>query len=125
MTNEETKEMCLSLLSADEENDSDSETTYQSSRLMIGNILFPDTLTLSNDGISFREGSLFGSKAKRINYREVAFVRIKRGNLFSDVCIELIRKQPIFLDGLWDDESKEIKEIIRSFQKKRDFDDEP
>jgi hypothetical protein len=111
-------------VSADEENDSGSESTYQSSRLMIGNNFFPDTLTLSSEGISFREGSLFDSKAKRINYREVAFVRVKRGLLFSDVLIELVRKPPILLDGLFYDEAKEIKETIRSFQRKRYFDDD-
>jgi hypothetical protein len=81
---------------------------------MIGNNFFPDTLTLSSDGISFREGSLFGSKAKRINYREVALVRVKRGILFSDVRIELVRKPPILLDGLFYDEAKEIKDTISS-----------
>jgi hypothetical protein len=101
-------------VSADEEDDGESEKTYQSNRLMIGNILFPDTLTLSSEGISFREGSLLGSKAKRINYREVAFVRVKRGILFSDVRIELVRKQPILLDGLFYDEAKEIKDTISS-----------
>ena len=101
-------------VSADEEDDSESEKKYQSNRLMIGNILFPDTLTLSSEGISFREGSLLGSKAKRINYREVAFVRVKRGILFSDVRIELVRKPPILLDGLFYDEAKEIKDTISS-----------
>ena len=111
-------------ISADEEADGDSATRYQSSRLMIGNNFFPDTLTLSSDGISFREGSLFGSKAKRINYREVALVRVKRGILFSDVRIELVRKPPILLDGLLYDEAKEIKDTIRSSQRKKDFDDD-
>ena len=111
-------------ISADEEDNSDSETRYQSSRLMIGNNFFPDTLILSSDGISFREGSLLGSKAKRINYREVAFVRVNKGILFSDVRIELVRKPPILLDGLLYDEAKEIKDTIRSSQRKRDFDDD-
>ena len=111
-------------ISADEEDDSDSATRYQSSRLMIGNNFFPDTLTLSSDGISFQEGSLLGSKAKRINYREVAFVRVNKGILFSDVRIELVRKSPILLDGLLYDEAKEIKDTIRSSQRKRDFDDD-
>ena len=101
-------------VSADEEDDSESEKKYQSNRLMIGNIFFPDTLTLSSEGISFREGSLLGSKAKRINYREVALVRVKRGILFSDVRIELVRKPPILLDGLFYDEAKEIKDTISS-----------
>jgi hypothetical protein len=91
---------------------------------MIGNNFFPDTLTLSSDGISFQEGSLLDSKAKHINYREVAFVRVKRGILFSDVHIELVRKSPILLDGLLYDEAKEIKDTIRSFQRKRNFDDD-
>ena len=111
-------------VSAYKEDDRDSKTTYQSCRLMIGNNLFPDTLTLSSDGISFQEGSLFGSKAKRINYREVTSVRDKKGLLFYDVRIESKRNQPIVLDGLWEDEAAEIKKTIHFLQKKAELDDE-
>jgi hypothetical protein len=110
--------------SAYENNDSDSKQTYQSSRLMIGNFFFPDTLTLSNDGISFQEGSLFGSKARRICYREVKSVRDRKGLLFYDVRIESKRNQPIVLDGLWEDEAAEIKTTIHFLQKKAELDDE-
>lgn len=109
---------------ADEDN-SDLDTTYQSSRLTMGNFFFPDTLNLSSDGISFQKGSLFDSKEKHINYRSVGSVGVKKGVFFSDVCIKSARNQPILFSGLWNDEAMEIKKTIRSFQGKRDFDDEP
>jgi hypothetical protein len=110
--------------SAYEKNNSDDEQTYHSCRLMIGNNLFPDTLTLSHDCISFQEGSLFSSKERRVNYREVTSVRVKKGILFYDVRIESRRNQPILLDGLWEDEAAEIKNTIHFLQKKGALDDE-
>ncbi|MBN1365929.1 MAG: hypothetical protein JW976_14065 [Syntrophaceae bacterium] len=99
----------------DERFSRDSEKTFQSSRLMLWNFFFPDKLVLSDKGLSFEEGSLFSSKARRINYREVESVRVNRGILFSDIRIAIAKKKPILLDGLWEDEAKEIKDIIRSF----------
>jgi len=97
----------------------DSEKTFQSSRLMLGNILFPDKLILSEKGISFQKGSLSDSKSKRINYNAVESVRIKKGILFSDVHINISRgSEPIILSGITEDEAAEIKDTIRLAQRK-------
>jgi hypothetical protein len=110
----------------DDEEDNDNERysreskkTFQSSRLMLGNILFPDKLILSEKGISFQKGSLSDSKSKRINYNAVESVRIKKGILFSDVHINISRgSEPIIVSGITEDEAAEIKDTIRLAQRK-------
>ena len=95
------------------------EKTFQSSRLMPLNFLFPDKLILTERGISFRKGSLTDSSSRRIKYRAVESVRIKKGIIFSDVHIKVARgDDPIILDGLTEDEAQEIKRVIRWAQTK-------
>ena len=94
------------------------EKTYKSSRWSSGNLFFPDSLTLSGDGMLFRKGALFGSREEHINYRAVASVCIKNGVFLADVSIETSGgSQPIFLNGLWKSGAKEIQDTIRASQK--------
>ncbi len=94
------------------------EKTYKSSRWSSGNLFFPDRLTLASDGMLFRKGALFGSNEEHIHYRAVASFRIKSGIFLADVSIETSGgSQPIFVNGLWKSEAKEIQDTIRSFQR--------
>jgi len=95
-----------------------AETTYRSSRWSAGNLFFPDRLTLANDGMLFRKGALFGSREEHINYRAVASFRITNGIFLSNICIETSGgTQPIFMNGLWKSEAREIQATVRAFQK--------
>jgi len=95
------------------------EKTYQSSRWSSGNLFFPDTLTLSSDGMLFRKGAMFGSSEEHINYRAVASFRIKNGIFLSKVSIETSGgSQPIFMNGIWKSEAKEIQDTIRASQRR-------
>jgi hypothetical protein len=94
------------------------EKKYQSSRWSSGNFFFPDTLTLASDGMLFRKGAMFGSSEEHINYRAVASFRIKNGIFLSNLCIETSGgSQPIFINGLWKSEAREIQDAIRAFQR--------
>src|SRR5579885_1625431 len=94
------------------------ETTYRSSRWSAGNLFFPDQLTLANDGMLFRKGALFGSREEHINYRAVASFRITNGIFLSNICIETSGgTQPIYMNGLWKSEAREIQATVRAFQK--------
>jgi hypothetical protein len=96
-----------------------AEKTFQSRRWSSGNLFFPDTLNLTSDGMLFRKGGMFGSSGEYINYRAVASVRIKNGIFLSEICIETSGgSQPIFVNGLWKAEAKEIQDTIRAFQKR-------
>jgi len=96
-----------------------AEKSYRSSRWSSGNLFFTDVLTLASDGMVFRKGALFGSSEEHINYRAVASFRINNGFFLSDVCIETSGgSQPIFVNGLWKSEAKEIQDTIRVFQKR-------
>src|SRR4051812_24546867 len=64
------------------------ERVYWASRWGGGSMFFPDSLSLTNDGIVYRKGRLFGSTEENINYRAVASVRIGSGLIFSKLCIE-------------------------------------
>ena len=95
------------------------EKCFQSSRWSSGNLFFPDKLTLAGDGMVFRKGAMFGSSVEHINYRAVASFRIKNGIFLSDLCIETSGgSQPIFVNGLWKSDAKEIQDTIRAFQSK-------
>ncbi|HTB79705.1 MAG TPA: SHOCT domain-containing protein [Opitutaceae bacterium] len=94
------------------------EKKYRSSRWSSGNFFFPDTLTLSSDGMLFRKGAMFGSSEEHINYRAVASFRVKNGIFLSNLCIETSGgSQPIFINGLWKSEAREIQDAIRAFQR--------
>ncbi|HCE44267.1 MAG TPA: hypothetical protein DET40_12025 [Lentisphaeria bacterium] len=95
------------------------EKTYQASRWSSGNMFFPDRLILSGDGMLFQKRALFGSSEEHINYRAVASISVQNGILLSDVSIETSGgSQPIFLNGLWKSEAREIQDTIRMFQRK-------
>ena len=95
-----------------------AEKCFQSSRWSSGNLFFPDRLTLATDGMLFRKGALFGSSEEHINYRSVASFRINNGVFLADISIETSGgSQPIFMNGLWKSEAKEIQDTIRAFQR--------
>ena len=96
-----------------------AERSFQSSRWSSGNLFFPDTLTLASDGMLFRKGAMFGSSEEHINYRAVASFRIKNGIFLSTVSIETSGgSQPIFVNGLWKSEAREIQDTIRAYQRR-------
>lgn len=90
---------------------------YRSSRWSSGNLFFPDTLTLARDGMLFRKGALFSSDEEHINYRAVASFKINNGIFLSNITIETSGgSQPIFMNGLWKSDSKEIQATVRAYQ---------
>ncbi len=94
------------------------EKSYRSSRWSSGNLFFPDTLTLANDGMVFRKGALVGSSEEHISYRAIASVRVRNGIFLSEICIETSGgSQPIFINGIWKSDAREIQDKIRLFQR--------
>ena len=94
-----------------------AEKRFKSSRWSSGNFFFPDSLTLASDGILFSKGAMFGSNEERIAYRALASVRVKHGMFLSDISLETSGgSQPIFMNGLWKSEAREIQETIRAHQ---------
>jgi hypothetical protein len=94
------------------------ERTYRSSRWSTGNLFFPDSLTLSSDGILFRKGKMFGSSEERISYKAIASVRVKNGLFLCSISVETSGgSQPIFINGLWKSDGRKIQEGIREFQR--------
>ena len=94
------------------------ERTYYSSRWSAGNLFFRDRLTLAGDGMHFRKGALFGSQEENINYRAVASLRVKNGIFLANLSIETSGgSQPIFLNGLWKSDAREIQATVQARQK--------
>jgi hypothetical protein len=94
-----------------------AERTFWSSRWSSGNLFFRDSVMLKSDGILFRKRSLFGSREEHINYRAVASFRVNNGFFLSNISVETSGgSQPIFVNGLWKNDAKEIQEIVRTFQ---------
>jgi hypothetical protein len=93
------------------------EKRYRSSRWSRSNHLFPDSLTLSNDGLIFRKGRLFGSTEEHINYRAVASLKVKNGIFLSTLNVETSGgSQPVYINGLWKSDAREIQETLRVYQ---------
>ena len=91
--------------------------TYRSSRWSRGNLFFRDSITLGGDGILFRKGRLLGSQEERINYRAVASLRVTHGLFLANVSVETSGgSQPIFINGLWKSDARQVQEAVRVFQ---------
>jgi hypothetical protein len=94
------------------------EKTFQSSRWSTGNLFFPDRLTMADDGMLFRKGALFGSSEEHISYQAVASFRVTNGIFLSNISIETSGgSQPIFMNGLWKSDAREIQDRLRAHQK--------
>jgi hypothetical protein len=94
------------------------EKCFQSSRWSASNFFFPDRLTLASDGMLFRKGSLFGSTAEHINYRSVASFKVTNGVFLASITIETSGgSQPIFMNGIWKSDAREIEATLRVFQR--------
>jgi Short C-terminal domain/Bacterial PH domain len=94
------------------------EKTYRSSRWSSGNLFFPDVLVLAGDGLLFRKRSLFGSREEHINYKAVASLRVKNGVFLANLSIETTGgSQPIFINGLWKSDAREVQDVIRACQR--------
>src|SRR5512140_2052163 len=94
------------------------ERTYHSSRWSAGNLFFRDRLTLAGDGMHFRKGALFGSQEENIKYRAVASLRVKNGIFLANLSIETSGgSQPIFINGLWKADAREIQATVQARQK--------
>lgn len=90
---------------------------YWSSRWSSGNLFFRDRLTLAADGLTFRKGAMFSSNEEHINYRAIASIRVKNGLFLSDVTVETSGgTQPVFINGLWKSDAKELQDFIRVYQ---------
>ena len=90
---------------------------YKSNRLTAGNSIFPDEVTVAEDGIYFVKRRMFGSDEEIITYQKIASVKVKSGILFADMTIETTGgSQPIFINGLAKGDAQEIKDAIRFYQ---------
>lgn len=90
---------------------------FKSSRWSSGNFLFPDRIELSTDGVLFVKRGMFRSNREYISYRSIASIRVKNGVFLSDINIETSGgSQPIFANGLWKSDAREIQNQIRSHQ---------
>ncbi len=96
------------------------DKTYWSSRWSKGNLFFRDSVTLSSDGISFRKGKMFGSQEERINYRAIASMRVTNGIFLANIYVETSGgSQPIFINGLWKSDARQIQDAVRVLQQQR------
>lgn len=94
--------------------------TFTSNRLTKGNALFPDEVSIAEDGIHFIKRQMLGSNEEVISYNQIASVKIKSGVLFADIWIETAGgSQPVYINGLSKSDAQEIKDAIRQRQVKK------
>jgi hypothetical protein len=88
---------------------------YWSSRWSSGNLFFRDSLVLAEEGIIFRKGAMFGSSEENINYKAIASLKVSHRLFLADVSVETTGgSQPIFINGLWKSDAKEVQTAIRA-----------
>ena len=96
------------------------EKTYFSSRWSSGNFFFRDRLRLAADGMHFRKGALFSSEEEHIAYRAVASLRVTNGLFLANLNVETSGgSQPIFINGLWKSDAREIQAQVQAVQANR------
>jgi hypothetical protein len=88
---------------------------YWSSRWSSGNLFFRDSLVLAEEGIIFRKGAMFGSSEENINYKAIASLKVSHRLFLADLSVETTGgSQPIFINGLWKSDAKEVQTAIRA-----------
>ena len=96
---------------------SERERVFHASRWSSGNFFFRDRVVAEGDGIVFRKGALFGSAEEHISYRSIASMKVDHGVFLSNITVETAGgSQPIFINGLWKSDAKELQDIIRNYQ---------
>lgn len=82
-------------------------------------MFFRDSITLASDGILFRKGRLFGSQEERISYRTIASLKVTHGLFLASISVETSGgSQPIFINGLWKSDARQIQDAVRVFQQR-------
>ncbi len=91
--------------------------TYKASRWTQGNLIFPDTISVEQDGVHYSKRRLLGSNEEVINYSHIASVRVKNGIFFSSLSIETSGgSQPVTMNGLTRGNAKALKELVQQEQ---------
>ena len=93
------------------------ERTYFSSRWSKGNLFFRDRLRVAADGLHFRKGALFSSEEEHIAYRAVASLRVTNRLFLANLNVETSGgSQPIFINGVWKSDAREIQAAMQAMQ---------
>jgi hypothetical protein len=92
-------------------------TVYRSSRLTSGNRIFPSSITIDGDQITYRKNRWFGSTEEAINCSHVASLRSTHGMIWSKMTIETSGgSQPIVITGLSRNAAEAIEAVVRKAQ---------
>lgn len=91
--------------------------TFWSSRWSKGNLFFRDRLTVGGDGLTFRKGAMFGSNEEHIAFHAIASLKVENGIFLANLTVETSGgSQPIFINGLWKSDARELQAIVRGYQ---------
>lgn len=89
--------------------------TYKASRLSGGNKLLPDSISLDNSCITFKNPALLGGEEKTIFYQGISSVDIKCPFVgFSCIYITTIDGEVIIAKGFTRKEVYQMKDFIQS-----------
>lgn len=92
-------------------------TVYKASRLTSGNRIFPASITVDGNQLTYRKSRWFGSTEEAINSSHVASLRSYHGMIWSKMTIETSGgSQPIVINGLSRRAAEEIEAAVRKAQ---------
>jgi hypothetical protein len=92
-------------------------TVYRASRLTSGNRIFPATITVDGNQITYRKGRWFGSTEEAISCSHVASLRSFHGMIWTRMVIETSGgSQPIVINGLSRHAAEQIEDVVRKAQ---------
>ena len=86
---------------------------YAASRLTEGNKIFPNKITLDDNGVTFKVPAFFSGEETTIPYSRVSSVNVITPFVgYSDIIIETTGEGKIQVHGFTKDEVDEMKQII-------------
>jgi|GEM_PF-598001 hypothetical protein len=89
-------------------------SVYEASRLAGGNALFPATITLGKDEVTFKVPGLFDGKEKSLPYRQITSIEINGGALsLCEIVIRTTRSGRIVAPGFSHIKAKEIQAALK------------
>lgn len=91
--------------------------TFTASRWTQGNRLFPTQIAVSSEHVIRVKRRLFGSDEESIALSKVASVKINKGLIWADICIESTGgTDPIQSHGHSKEDAERIRDLVESLQ---------
>ena len=85
---------------------------FKASHITSGNMLFPDTLEIDDEKVTFYKAKLIGHESTVIQRSAIGSVSLNAGLLFADIIIETKGGQRTVANGFTRSDAKRIQQLL-------------